>query len=123
MVSSPKDHTCSDGRLIQAGECDLIARTLALGVLHKAYAVTGGICVATAALLPGTVVNDLVAERAKETGVVRLAHPSGLLDFAIGLEKQSDGKWHLEKAGVSRTARLIMEGQVFVTRSVYEGKR
>ena len=68
-------------------------------------------------------VGTLVAERAKETGVVRLAHPSGLLDFAIGLEKQSDGKWHLEKAGVSRTARLIMEGQVFVTRSVYEGKR
>lgn len=121
MVSSPKDHLKSNGEIIQKDSIDLIARTLALGVLHKTYAVTGGICVSTAALIPGTIVHDVVGEKAKETGQVRLAHPSGILDFAIHLKETKQG-WLLEKAGVSRTAKLIMDGQVFVRRTVFEGK-
>ncbi len=120
MVAAPVEHKVVGGRIIKAEDCDLVARTLALSVLHKAYAVTGGIAVSTAALIPGTIVNEVVGQRAKDTGVVRLAHPSGLLDFAIGLTPTETGLY-LEKACVSRSARLIMDGHVFVTRTVYEG--
>ena len=80
--------------------------------MHKAYAVTGGICTATAALIAGTVANEVVSERAKATNRVTLAHPSGKLDFEICLT--NDSGWHVEKAGVARTARPIMKGIAYV---------
>ncbi len=120
FVASPKDYKTMTGAEIKAGEVDLIARTKAMDVMHKAYAVTGGICAATAALIEGTVVNEIVSEYAKNSGTVRLGHPSGILDFEIGLAKNPAG-WHLDKAGVSRTAKIIMDGQVYVSRKVFDG--
>ena len=120
MVAAPVEHKTAEGRVIQAEACDLVARTLALGVLHKAYAVTGGICVSAAALIPGTVVSEVAGQSAKDKGVVRLAHPSGLLDFAVELAPLQDGGWLLKRAVVSRTARPIMDGYVFAKRSIYE---
>ena len=66
MVSAPQTYVASDGRTIKGNSIDIVARTKALAVMHKAYAVTGGICTATAALSTGTVANEVVSERAKE---------------------------------------------------------
>jgi 2-methylaconitate cis-trans-isomerase PrpF len=119
FVSAPKDYITINGVTVKAKDVDLVARTKAMAVMHKAYAVTGGICVSTAALIEGTVVNEIVSEQAKVSGTVRLGHPSGILDFEINLEKNGES-WHLDKAGVSRTARPIMDGYVYVSRKVYE---
>lgn len=113
MVSAPQPYVTIDGRTIEADDVDIVARTKALAVMHKAYAVTGGICTATAALIPGTVAHDVLSERAKQTGIVRLAHPSGCLEFDIALTT-TDNKPHVEKAGVVRTARPIMKGIAYV---------
>jgi len=118
FVSAPKDYFTINGVAVKAKDIDLVARTKALAVMHKAYAVTGGICVSTAALIEGTVVNEIVGEQAKVKGTVRLGHPSGILDFEINLEKNGE-KWQLDKAGVSRTARPIMDGHVYVSRRVF----
>lgn len=120
FVARPKDYIAGNGTPVKAAQVDLVARTKALAVLHKAYAVTGGICVATAALIEGTVVNEIVGEQAKKTGIVRLGHPSGTLDFEISLEKLATGGWELSKAGVSRTAKPIMDGCVYVSRKLYQ---
>lgn len=120
MVSAPQSYECSDGRHITADQIDLVARTKALSVLHKAYAVTGGICTATAALIDGTVVNEVVSDTAKQTKTVRLAHPSGQLDFDVYLTKDSDGNWDLEKAGVARTAKPIMDGFAFLPTDLFK---
>jgi 2-methylaconitate cis-trans-isomerase PrpF len=61
MVARPQDYEAISGGTIRAGEFDLLARTKAMAAMHKAYAVTGGICVSAAALIPGTVVNQVVA--------------------------------------------------------------
>jgi 2-methylaconitate cis-trans-isomerase PrpF len=113
FVAEPQDYAALNGTQVKAGDVDLVARTLALSVLHKAYAVTGGICVATAALIPGTVVSEAAGEQAKRSQVVRLGHPSGILDFEIDLEDTAAGL-NLVRAAVARTARPIMEGFVFV---------
>jgi 2-methylaconitate cis-trans-isomerase PrpF len=81
--------------------------------------VTGGICVSAAALIPGTVVNEIVSEQAKRTGTVRVGHPSGVFDFVISLEKSAQGEWKLTKAGLGRTARRIMDGYVYVSRKAF----
>jgi 2-methylaconitate cis-trans-isomerase PrpF len=118
FVSSPQDYVAINDTAVKAKDVDLVARTKALAVMHKAYAVTGGICVSTAALIEGTIVNEVVAEQAKASGAVRVGHPSGILGFEINLEKR-EGNWHLDKAGVSRTARMIMDGNVYVSRNVF----
>ncbi|MBP2626942.1 MAG: PrpF protein [Firmicutes bacterium] len=118
FVSAPQDCVTINGVKVKASDIDLVARTKALAVMHKAYAVTGGICVSTAALIEGTVVNEIVGEQAKASGTVRLGHPSGILDFEINLEKNGEN-WHLDKAGVNRTAKPIMDGHVYVSRKVF----
>lgn len=113
MVSESKSYKTIGGQDIASTAIDLVVRTKALKVIHKAYAVTGGICTATAALLPGTVVYEVVSERAKASGQVTLGHPSGTFSFAIDLTCDNQAIT-LHKAGVARTARPIMEGFAYV---------
>jgi 2-methylaconitate cis-trans-isomerase PrpF len=119
FVAPPQDYETSTGKRIAAAECDLLARTKALAVMHKAYAVTGGICVGAAALIEGTVVNEIVGPRAKTTGVVRVGHPSGVSDFVISVSKKPSGEFELIQSGVAGTSRRIMDGYVYVPRKIF----
>lgn len=119
LVAPPGDYKTSRGLLIKSQKIDLLARTKALGKMHKAYAVTGGICTATAALIEGTVVNEVVGTRAVETNTVRIGHPSGVLEFQIELESGAGGAIHLKKAAVARTARRIMDGCAYVPARIF----
>ena len=111
MVGTSCTYTDIQGRVIEGASIDIVARTKALQVIHKAYAVTGGIATATAALIPGTVVNDVVSEEAKRTKTVTLGHPSGTFTFNIDIDTES---LYVTKAGVARTARPIMDGIAYV---------
>lgn len=119
FVSPPQDYTAISGKRVAAADCDLLARTKALAVMHKAYAVTGGICVGAAALIEGTVVNEVVGERARTTGIVRVGHPSGVSDFVITVVKKLTGEFDLTTSGVAGTARRIMDGFVYVPHRVF----
>ena len=119
FVAAPRDYETSTGKTVAASDCDLLARTKALAVMHKAYAVTGGICVGAAAMIEGTVVNEVVGERAKTSGVVRVGHPSGVSDFVITVVKKPSGEFELTQSGVAGTSRRIMDGYVYVPRKVF----
>jgi 2-methylaconitate cis-trans-isomerase PrpF len=119
FVAPPQEYVTSTGKTIHAADCDLLARTKALAVMHKAYAVTGGICVGAAALIEGTVVNEVVGPQAKTGGVVRVGHPSGVSDFVITVTKKPSGEFELTQSGVAGTSRRIMDGFVYVPRKVF----
>lgn len=119
FVASPQDYETITGKKVAASECDLLARTKALAVMHKAYAVTGGICVSAAALIEGTVVNEVVGQRAKTTCVVRIGHPSGVSNFIIAVTKKSSGEFELTQSAVAGTSRRIMDGYVYVPRKIF----
>lgn len=104
----------------RASEVNLICRTMALNYFHKAYAVTTGICTAAAASIPGTVVHD-IARPAAGDGTFYIGHPSGILDIIVQIGENEQG-FYVKKAAMSRTANLLMEGQAFVRRDVWEGK-
>jgi 2-methylaconitate cis-trans-isomerase PrpF len=114
FVAAPADYLTTNGETVKAEETDLLARTKALAVMHKTYAVTGGICLAAAACIDGTVVNEVVSPQAKESGEIRIGHPSGILEVFVNLKKLLNGEWDLQQAGVCRTAKPIMEGLVYV---------
>lgn len=121
FVAPPQPYTTIPGAVVGPDDCDLLARTRALSVMHKAYAVTGGICVSAAALIEGTVVSEVVAPRARETGVVRLGHPSGVSQFLIEIARTADGGFELRRAGVAGTARRLMDGFAYVPRTAFAG--
>jgi 2-methylaconitate cis-trans-isomerase PrpF len=119
IVASPQDYQTSSGDTVKAADVDLLARTKAMAVMHKTYAITGGICVATAALIEGTVVNEVVDPLVKGRGGVRIGHPSGILEVFVQVKKLPGNQWDLLQAGVCRTAKPIMEGVAYVSRKAF----
>lgn len=114
FVAAPKPYRTLAGKMLNASECDLVARTKALAAMHKAYAITGGLCLSAAALIEGTVVHEVTAPTAKESGMVRVGHPSGVSSFVVSVRKNGSGQTELVKSAVAGTARRIMDGFVYV---------
>ncbi|WP_374440629.1 2-methylaconitate cis-trans isomerase PrpF [Pseudomonas panipatensis] len=111
FVAPPKDYRTSSGKLVQAGDIDLLVRALSMGKLHHAMMGTAAVAIGTAAAIPGTLVN--LAAGGGERSAVRFGHPSGSL--RVGAEaKRVDGEWTVTKAIMSRSARILMEGWVRV---------
>ncbi|MDE1146726.1 MAG: 2-methylaconitate cis-trans isomerase PrpF [Azospirillaceae bacterium] len=111
FVAPPADYLASSGKAIRAGDVDLLVRALSMGKLHHAMMGTAAVAIATAAAVPGTLVN--LAAGGGDRTAVRFGHPSGTL--RVGAEaKQVDGQWTVTKAVMSRSARILMEGWVRV---------
>lgn len=88
---------------------------------HKAHAVTGTVCVASALAIPGTVASNLVPLPRGPQGVVRIEHPSGMI--AIDLDADLAGaKPVLRRAALIRTARKLFEGHVCIPEPVWAGR-
>ena len=111
FVAPPRDYVASSGRRIAAAEVDLLVRALSMGKLHHAMMGTAAVAIATAAAIPGTLVN--LAAGGGERTSVRFGHPSGTL--RVGAEARlGNGEWTVTKAVMSRSARILMEGWVRV---------
>jgi len=82
-----------------------------MGQLHHAMTGTGAMAIAVAASIPGTVVSRLLGDGARSE--VRFGHPSGSLAVGAVAERTGAG-WIVSKAVMSRSARRLMDGQVFV---------
>ena len=111
FVARPVDHKASSGKAVKASEVDLLVRALSMGKLHHAMMGTAAVAIGTAAAIPGTLVN--LAAGGGERTAVRFGHPSGTLK--VGAEAALvDGEWKVNKAIMSRSARVLMEGWVRV---------
>jgi probable AcnD-accessory protein PrpF len=111
FVAKPASYMASDGKRIEAGSIDLLARIFSMGVLHHAMTGTGAVAIAAAAAIPGTVVSRVAPVGAD--GRVRFGHPSGTL--SVGAEAHEEaGQWKVAKVMMSRSARRLMEGWVRV---------
>lgn len=107
FVAPPADYITSSGKCISAADIDLQVRALSMGKLHHAMMGTCAVAIATAAAIPGTLVNR--ATGGGERPSVRFGHPSGTL--RVGAEAvQENDRWTVRKAMMSRSARVLMEG-------------
>ena len=77
---------------------------------HPAMAVTGAICMTSCVLCPGTVADGLADVADGGTVAVGVEHPQGLLEVVA--EYGGGEGFELLRAGIVRTARLIMRGHV-----------
>ena len=93
--------------------------------VHAAHAVTGAICVACCASIRATVASGvarLPAPKVTEPATdiittVHIEHPSGVIDVRL---ETDGGSWELgvRRADIVLTARKIMDGQAFVSKSI-----
>lgn len=117
FVSQPKSYLSSSGKAVEAGEVDILVRALSMGKLHHAMMGTAAVAIASAACVPGTLVNLAAGGGEKES--VTFGHPSGTLKVGAKA-KQTEQGWGVEKAIMSRSARILMEGFVRVPSNVFE---
>ena len=109
FVAPPRTYTASSGKAVEAAGIDLLVRALSMGKLHHAMMGTAAVAIGTAAAIPGTLVNLAAGGGARQA--VRFGHPSGTL--RVGAEATQDGNdWVVQKAIMSRSARVLMEGFV-----------
>jgi 2-methylaconitate cis-trans-isomerase PrpF len=113
IVMPPCDYTTIQGEKIKAADMSLRAIIWAAHQYHPAY--SGTICASTGvgALIPDTVVNEVLADEAKKTGEIKIGHPSGIMGSDAEVEMK-DGQAIPKKATYYRTARRIMEGYVYL---------
>ncbi|HHK8582138.1 TPA: 2-methylaconitate cis-trans isomerase PrpF [Vibrio parahaemolyticus] len=117
FVSKPKSYQSSSGKAVNESEIDVLVRALSMGKLHHAMMGTAAVAIASAACIPGTLVNLAAGGGEKES--VTFGHPSGTLK--VGAQaKQTEQGWVVQKAIMSRSARILMEGFVRVPSDVFE---
>lgn len=113
FVAKAQSYLSSSGKAVSANDVDIVVRALSMGKLHHAMMGTAAVAIASAASVPGTLVNMLAGGGAKES--VTFGHPSGTLKVGAKAVLR-EGHWGIEKASMSRSARVLMEGWVRVHR-------
>lgn len=109
FVAPAKHYIASSGKAIDETDIDVLVRALSMGKLHHAMMGTAAVAIGAAAAIPGTLVN-LAAGGGERQSVV-FGHPSGTLKVGAAATCV-DSQWTIDKASMSRSARVLMEGQV-----------
>jgi len=111
-VAPPADYAAADGRLVAAGDIHLLARAFSMGLLHHAVPGSCAIALAAAAAVPGTLVQRLVQGR--DAGPLCFGHASGRMAVDADCEWLPSGAWAVTRVSLSRSARRLMVGRVWV---------
>nr|WP_167953308.1 4-oxalomesaconate tautomerase [Brevibacterium marinum] len=82
--------------------------------VHRSIGVLAALTVATASCMAGTVAFSLADPGDGESRTLEIEHPTGA--FPVDLQILDN---RVCRSGLTRTARLIMDGQVFVPKSVW----
>jgi 2-methylaconitate cis-trans-isomerase PrpF len=104
MIASPQASPTPSGRALAADEMDIAVRMISVGQPHRAVPITGAVCLAVAARVPGTIAHRLCAST---DGPIRIGHASGTI-----LVEAAVAGGRAEYGAVYRSARRLFEGNV-----------
>lgn len=111
FVAPAKSYTSSSGSFVSADKINLLVRAMSMGQLHHAMMGTAAVAIGTAAAIPNTLVN--LAAGGDALSQVTFGHPSGILTLGAQAH-QEQGQWQATKVSMSRSARVLMEGNIRV---------
>jgi len=116
FVSGPQEAKTLTGATLKAAGMDLTGRMMSNGQPHRALPLTCTLCMAVAARLDGSVVQEATRPTGNPESEIRIAMPSGVLTVAASVRKL-EGQWYAEQGAFYRTQRRMFEGQVLVSAS------
>ncbi len=124
FIAPAQEYKTVTGKTVGKDSVSMLARVMAMGKMHKTFAITAGIPAAIGAVLPNSVVNQVVAggKPVPADKEIVIGHPSGMMDVKVEMRIEK-GQPHVVSCTVGRTARKIMEGTVFVPTTVYGAGR
>lgn len=112
FVAPPADYTTVTGKEIASSDIDLLSRMMSMQKTHPTYAMTGAMCTAAAAIVPGSVVQQVLPETV-DTQFIRIAHPGGILEAGVNYTISENGDIDVEDTFGFRTANLLLEGNAY----------
>jgi 4-oxalomesaconate tautomerase len=104
-----------------SGAGNISARVFIPHVCHRSIGVLGAVTVATACLLPGSVTNGIAVVPAGSEKSIVVQHPSGTFLVRLRVDEGAPPENLIKRAGVIRTARTLMRGNVFISSSIWDG--
>jgi len=111
FVAEPHDYLTANGQSIKENQIDLLSRMMSMQKTHPTYAMTGAMCTAAAAVVPGSVVAQVLRKDA-DTQFIRIGHPDGILEAGVDYSLK-DNKVEVEDTFGFRTANLLLDGTAF----------
>jgi 2-methylaconitate cis-trans-isomerase PrpF len=111
FVAEPHDYQTASGQSIKENQIDLLSRMMSMQKTHPTYAMTGAMCTAAAAVVPGSVVAQVLRKDA-DTQFIRIGHPDGILEAGVDYSLK-DNKVEVEDTFGFRTANLLLDGTAF----------
>lgn len=105
IVEESKDYRDVNGDLVNKEDIDIIGRMMSMQLAHKTYALTGALCTVSAALIEGTIVNELARKDFNPLNF-RIGNPAGVMVVGAKKEKNSN----ISVVYGYRTARILMDG-------------
>jgi len=96
----------SKNESVNMGEVSLIARVINTYKTHKAYPVTGALCISAATMIDGTL---LYKKSDTNKNCVKIDHPSGVI-ISTSSTKIVDDKIQVESASLKRSSRILIQG-------------
>ncbi|MBE6122254.1 MAG: PrpF protein [Erysipelotrichaceae bacterium] len=115
FVTVPKEYDDIEKGYVDVQDMDVCARVISVFKCHKACPLTAASSIAVAAMLDGSIVNEIV-KPAEGQKTVRIGHPSGVMTMVPTVVKEGSDMKDAKVPGVAvqRTARRIMDGFVYV---------
>ena len=108
FVAEADDYVSGDGKEIKKEQIDLLSRMMSMQKTHPSYAMTGAMCTAAAAVVPGSIVNGVLPADV-DTQFIRIGHPGGILECGVDYTENGPCPEIQDTFGF-RTANLLMEG-------------
>ncbi|NYT36406.1 3-methylitaconate isomerase [Allopusillimonas soli] len=100
------------GDPIHATSIDLTCRQFSTGATSKAMAATVTACTGVACRISGSVANQYVGQHTSADSMLRLGHPSGIIEVESKLIPD-ESRILIDSAMIWRTARRIADGRVY----------
>ncbi len=116
MVGPSCSYETASGSRIEAEDIDFRGYMMSMQKAHPSYAMTGAMCTAAAAVIKGTVVNEVISEKA-DLESIRIGHPNGVLPAGC-VSHEENGAAVVDQTCGYRTANLLMDGYAY-----YNGRK
>ena len=98
----------------------IATRTFIPHRVHETIGVLGAVSVATACALPGSIAADIAQLKPQgDAQRIEVEHPTGFFTVDLELRRQGDTV-AVQRSSLLRTSRLLMRGEVFVPRGVWQ---
>jgi 2-methylaconitate isomerase len=112
ILAPPMDYTDIAGRAVKKEDMDICVRLVSVGAVHKASPMTGATAIGGAAFIDGCIMQSYLKAN-KLVDSLRIGHPSGVMKVYSDYEIV-DGEINFKGIAGQRTARVIMDGNVYV---------